>query len=533
LVETRVAFFRPDLVERMRIPFLFSGIFLAAAGPASSVAAQTFTRRYDALDQQREQFGFSIERSGTDRYVVLGTTALVATDGEYYNPAVVTMLLDINGNVLAEDTLIYPLHESYSGGWNCMSPLSDGGFVSAGWTRSFIGPGSRAAIYALTDLGAVSLVAEYGTEGDPWYGYQTIGCKDGGFLLIGGKEVNGETDAVVTKTDTSGGVLWQQTYGGAGQVDFLLAGDTAQDDGFFVGGQAQVSPSDLQFWVQRLDASGDTIWSRTWGGPFAEWYAQLSTKANANPVIASAWGESDDYDPTRCYMAELDADDGEFVWQRWYGSPSLGTRLYSVKETSAGQGHIAAGGTVEGNTPDLFFKGLLLRTADNGDSLWMRSYFYYDSLMNDGMGNFFDAVPAGDGGFIACGHTQHTYAGPDPYDSRDIWVMKVDSLGCIIPGCDDFNVTITEQVTNLKEALTVAPNPAQGSTTVKVTLPAGSLFSKDLRLRLVSAQGQEVLVQKAAVGENALLLQGHAAGIYYVHLTSGSTWLSGARLVVE
>ena len=124
-----MAVFRPIFVSTMR-SISFSVFFLFSLGEEGScVSAQSFTRRYDVLGQQREQFGFSIECSGTDRYVVLGTTAVVATDGEYYNPVVATLLLDGDGNILAEDTLIYPLHESYAGGWNCMSPLKGGGFI--------------------------------------------------------------------------------------------------------------------------------------------------------------------------------------------------------------------------------------------------------------------------------------------------------------------------------------------------------------------------------------------------------------------
>ncbi len=89
------------------------------------------------------------------------------------------------------------------------------------------------------------------------------------------------------------------------------------------------------------------------------------------------------------------------------------------------------------------------------------------------------------------------------------------------------------QATNLRDALAVYPNPARESTTVNVALSAGSSLVADLRLRLVSAQGQEVLVQRAALGENQLSLHGLAGGIHYLHLTSGTTWLSGTKLLVE
>ena len=173
-------------------------------------------------------------------------------------------------------------------------------------------------------------------------------------------------------------------------------------------------------------------------------------------------------------MAELDQNNGEFIWEKWYGPVLNYTTLRVAKEISPVGGHIATGMAFAENSN--FWQGILLRTADNGDSLWMRRYFYYDSLMTDGQGELNDVVPTLDGGFIACGFTQGSYTGPYPPGySQDIWVVKVDSLGCIIPGCDDFSTVITEQATNLKEALAVYPNPVSslnghGSTTVKVTL---------------------------------------------------------------
>ena len=52
-------------------------------------------------------------------------------------------------------------------------------------------------------------------------------------------------------------------------------------------------------------------------------------------------------------------------------------------------------------------------------------------------------------GFIACGATNGCYSGncPPQYE-QDAWVVKVDSLGCIVPGCNDFGTAITEQITN-------------------------------------------------------------------------------------
>lgn len=505
---------------------------LVHGGYFPHASAQSYMRRYDVIGQDRYDIGFSIERTGEGHYLVLGDGAFILDDSIYYDPVLHSLLIDEDGSVIASDTLIHLNHAVFPGWANCMNSCADGSFISGGSTYSQ-SETQRFALWKIETNGQISMLGEYGPEGEEWIGRQVVASKDGGCMLVGEASAPGVGDAMLIKTDSAGEAQWTRTYGSSTYFDYFLCADTtADDDGFFAGGQTWDPVGKQQFWVLRVDAEGDTVWSKVWGSPYDEYYAHLTTKANGNPIVANSWAYGPMYLQMRAYMTELDASDGSFVWQREYGSNENTTELYTAKEVAPGEGHIAVGFTYAPSSN--FIQGLLLRTADNGDSLWMRSYFYYDSLMTDGLGELKDVVPTGDGGFIACGYTFGSYTGPFPEQySQDTWIVKVDSLGCIIPGCDDFNTVVTVQVTNLKNALTVYPNPAREGVTVKVTLPLGSPFSENLHLRLVSAEGKEVLVQRALLGENEVYVNGLGAGVYYAHLTSGSTWLSGTKLIVE
>ena len=430
--------------------------------------------------------------------------------------------------------MLYGMSSVY-GGWANNSVLaSDGGVTIGGNTYPPSGI-QQAAIIRYAANGDSLWLREYGHEDDSWLGRQVNRTKDGGYILAGeAADASGDfVEAFLVKTDNVGNVQWQRTYGGANPTCNAISVDTTAAEGYFVGGQFRVAANNQDLWVFRVDGDGDTVWSRHWGTSFNEPAAHLTTLSNGNPIIASATGNvSNDY-AARMYQAELDQFDGHFVWQRYYG-PLAVAGLTTAKEVRPGLGTIAAGGYEEPDSVG-YLKGVLLRTAPGGDSLWMRTYVYYDSLINDGIGIFRDVIPTPDNGFIACGMTHGCYdfANCPPGYGQDVWVVKVDSMGCLVPGCDDFSTAITVQATNLRDALSVFPNPAHGGTVAKVTLPAGSPFANDLRLRLVSAQGQEVLVQKAALGENQVTLRGLAAGVCYLHLTSGSTWLGGAKLIIE
>jgi hypothetical protein len=59
-----------------------------------------------------------------------------------------------------------------------------------------------------------------------------------------------------------------------------------------------------------------------------------------------------------------------------------------------------------------------------------------------------DVVPEPDGGFTACGNLSD--------GQQDLWVIRVDSFGCLVPGCQMYD-HIAEQATELH--VCIYPNP--------------------------------------------------------------------------
>ncbi len=235
-------------------------------------------------------------------------------------------------------------------------------------------------------------------------------------------------------------------------------------------------------------------------------------------------------------LVKLDSAGNE-IWNKTYGFAFFATGFFAVAEVPSTHDLIACGQRDYVNGMGIpYSMGMLLRASSQGDSLWMREYAYYDSTVSDCAGTLRDVQPTPDGGFVTVGAAYGAIDGNNPPGlSQDIWVVKVDSLGCIEPGCD-IPLGITTQITNLKDALSVAPNPvASGAeTAVRIALPA-ALRKDPLRLSVVNANGQ--LVAEAQLPPNAvtftLTTARYASGLYHLHLTSGSTWVSGAKLVVE
>jgi hypothetical protein len=93
----------------------------------------------------------------------------------------------------------------------------------------------------------------------------------------------------------------------------------------------------------------------------------------------------------------------------------------------------------------------MVKVSNHGDSLWARYYTFLDGVDRSPEPVDFKATP--DGGYIVCGQTEN---GNDDWG----WLMKLDSFGCLIPGCnanDGPNATGEERAA-LK--LAIYPNPA-------------------------------------------------------------------------
>jgi len=105
-----------------------------------------------------------------------------------------------------------------------------------------------------------------GTSNDvAWSAVQTW---DGGYALAGYTESfgAGDSDFWLVKTDSSGNIQWNKTYGGT-NTDYAHSVVQTWDGGYALAGDTwSLELDDADFWLVKTDSSGNMQWSKTYGG---------------------------------------------------------------------------------------------------------------------------------------------------------------------------------------------------------------------------------------------------------------------------
>lgn len=140
--------------------------------------------------------------------------------------------------------------------------LNDGSFVIGGFTQSSIWSSYVLRVNTTGDvLWTRSRPDDYQSEC-----YSVIRTRDGNIALTGTSvSFVTDTDFLIEKLDINGNLLWEKIYGGENAESGQSIKELASG-GFVVSGMAAQQSTSWNMNVLQLSNSGDTVWSRQFGG---------------------------------------------------------------------------------------------------------------------------------------------------------------------------------------------------------------------------------------------------------------------------
>ena len=367
---------------------------------------------------------------------------------------------DINSIIpVSKGTL--ELSETYGGSKNDVAKsviaTSDGGFAVLGFTQSMDGDVSgkdnENYDYWVLKFDSNALLEwnkTYGGSGDD-RGSQLIETSDGGYMLIGysdssDKDVsfnNGNRDFWVVKIDISGAILWEKSFGYEGVDEGVSILETS-DNHFILSGVLDVTASGGEgnigrntamhaggdYWSIKINALGDIVWSRFYGGSFTDAPTGVIEDIN-NDLITVGGSDSNDVDisnnkGTYDFWVVKSNSSGNIIWEKSYGGLEIDEARDVVSSDNGN--HIIVGDTrseeqdvsVNNGAADLW----ILKITDNGDVLWEKSLGGSNFDVARSINSTFD------NGFIIAGSSRSSDGNVNENKGQnDAWIVKISNAG--------------------------------------------------------------------------------------------------------
>ena len=297
--------------------------------------------------------------------------------------------------------------EAYS-----VKQTSDGGYILAGFTSSY-GAGSADFWLVKTDSSGDEQWNKTfgGTDADAAYSVQQT--SDGGYILTGLTDLYsaGGADFWLVKIDSSGDEQWNKTFGGTDD-DGATSVQQTSDGGYILAGSTWSYGAGSDFWLVKTDSSGDEQWNKTFGGTDGDGAPSVQQTSDGGYILAG-YTKSYGAGSADFWLVKTDSS-GDEQWNKTFGGTDADVAT-SVQQTSDG-GYILVGYTKSYGAGSGDF--WLVKTDSSGDEQWNKTFG----------GTAPDAAPSvqqtSDGGYILAGGTWSYGAG-----SGDFWLVKTDSNG--------------------------------------------------------------------------------------------------------
>ncbi|HMU71046.1 MAG TPA: hypothetical protein PKC38_13585, partial [Chitinophagales bacterium] len=189
---------------------------------------------------------------------------------------------------------------------------TDGGFILGGTSTSGISGDKTAANIGGVDYWIVKVNASgtlvwektIGSTGSD-YVYTCIATADGGSLAVGMSDgiangnkteaANGLFDYWLVKLDNSGNITWQNSIGGTGNdYTFVDAGFQQNDGNYLIAGYSQSTISgdkteantgSWDYWILQLNSTGNILWQSVVGGSSGDYANSIGTTFDGGVIV--------------------------------------------------------------------------------------------------------------------------------------------------------------------------------------------------------------------------------------------------------
>jgi hypothetical protein len=367
------------------------------------IEAQPPTRFYTTFGGSGDDIGYSAKQTFDGQYIIVGSTTSFGSTDVY---------------LLKVDSMGLLIWQKNLGGLNndvgkSVVQMPDSGFVVAGFTNSF-GAGGYDAFLLRTDKNGNTLWQKtFG--GANWdFANDLVLTANNKIAVVGNTSSfgSGKKDGMVLLYDFAGNLIWQKFFGGVENEELRAIISTNDSNLATVGYTESKNDINGDGYFLKLNLSGDTLFTKTYGGKYKGYSHDVTQQTNGQYIIAGAETYSQNaFTQSQMYCMSMI---GDSIWENHYTKTNGDEAFVSVC-----------------NSTQLSYLSAFVRSAPFASYNFQGEIFVatpggWKYKINDvgGLNNdfFYSVESTTRGGFVIVGSTESFNSA-----AKDIFFVKHDS----------------------------------------------------------------------------------------------------------
>jgi hypothetical protein len=346
-------------------------------------------------------YGCSVVQTGDGGYAIAGYTESFGNGGKDFW----LVKTDGTGNMQWN----WPYGGTSEDGAHSLVQTVDGGYAIAGWTDSFGVRGHDFWLVKTDGTGHMQWNWPYGGTSED-VAYSLVQTVDGGYAIAGRTKSfgAGDDDFWLVKTNSTGHMQWNRTYGGTGDEHAYSVIQTLDGGYAMAGHTSSFGAGSTDLWLVKTDPAGNPQWNRTYGGTNQDYsYCVVQTSDGGYAIVGETMSFGAGHFDS--WLVKTNST-GHMQWNRTYGGTGWDI-AHSVVQTGDG-GYVMAGQTRSFGAGAQDF--WIVKTNCSGNPQWNQTYGGTATDIAHSV------VQTGDGGYAIAGYTESFGAG-----NGDFWLIKL------------------------------------------------------------------------------------------------------------
>ena len=242
---------------------------------------------------------------------------------------------------------------------------------------------------------------------------------NGGFIAAGSnfykEDISPISDFYLTKLDSLGNIIWGNAYGNKNYLESAVSVEFTDDNKYILFGTIinSIQDENQDLYIIKVDTAGVIQWDKRIPKTKVRISGSLKTVDGYFIIYGSEY--TDSINDRQAYIAKIDHK-GKIVWEKTYGNNYSESIDKIIQLEDGSMIGVGCNWIINVGRNDL-----LMKFSASGDSLFFKTFADNNSIFS----YFSDIKVSNDNGFIITGG----YNG-------DMWLIKLDSLGCLYPNCE-------------------------------------------------------------------------------------------------